>query len=83
MKRRIDHIVQLVSNVTLLVGSYSMENTFKEFEHIVQSYKAEAHQMNAMDDFDFSLLMGIITAIEKILILDEFPEEARCVPSIE
>lgn len=77
MKRRINQIATRINNNFVL--SATMENTFKSLSHIVQSYRREVRQMNMVDNFDITLLTDIITTIQRLMELTDFPEGIRYV----
>lgn len=83
MKRRVDHIVQLVNSVAPMNSSIrgndlsSLESTLKAFKHIVHLYKEESRQMNVIDDLDFPLFVEVMATIKEILDINYIPEEVR------
>lgn len=81
MKRRINQIATRINNNFVL--SATMENTFKSLSHIVQSYRREVRQMNMVDNFDITLLTDIITTIQRLMELTDFPEGIRYVYQVQ
>lgn len=77
MKRRLNQIATGINTNYLL--SVPMENTFKALGHIVQAYRHEVHQMNMVESFDITLLTDIISTIQRLMDLTDFPEEIRYV----
>lgn len=83
LKRRIDHIVHLANDVVSLNnstvddGQSTIESTLKVFKYIAQLYLNETRQMCVTDNLDLTLLTEIIATVQKIMDLNEFPDEIR------
>lgn len=88
MKGRIERIASMVITAEAIdvidaidqiraTDIYSINSTLKALRHIIQLYRREMRDTDISDELDFSILTDIITTIQRIMDLKEFPDMIR------